>query len=170
MRRVLVSLAAVALAGCFGPEQASPSAPIPVEIRIRGDGEVACNLPGVHGCAPILVIEPVDGDVGRRPKVDDPSFETGGPIDGVQAVMGPVRNAPKALVPGAYRLVGWVAEVNDMIAAPGQTMDPWVSTAVGCVAGLSVTASTVRVHIVVTYSANGTCDIDVEVVGGEEVA
>ncbi len=125
MRRALLSLAAVALAGCIEPEEASPGA-VPVEIRIRGDGEVACNLPGVHGCAPILVIEPVDSAVGRGPTLDDPSFETGGPIDGIQPVLGPVRNVPKVLVPGAYRLVGWMAEVNDMTAAPGQTIDPWV--------------------------------------------
>ena len=140
------------------------SLPTSVVLRLQGEGTVACNLPGVHGCAPLLVMEPAASKLEREPTEDDPFFETGGPTDGMQAVLGPVRRAPETLAPGEYRLVGWIAEVNDMAAGPGQTMNPWVSTVRGCATDVRIPETASRVEVTVHYDASGSCDIDVALI------
>jgi len=72
--------------------------------------------------------------------------------------------APESLAPGEYRLVGWIAEVNDMAAGPGQTMKPWVSTVRGCATDVRIPETASRVEVTVHYDASGSCDIDVALI------
>jgi hypothetical protein len=156
MGRALMSLAMAGLAGCLA--MLAPR----VELHLQADGTVACSLPGIHGCAPLLVIAPA-ASKDREPTEDDPFFDTGGPTDGIQPVLGSVRRAPETLAPGEYRLVGWIGEVNDIAAGPGQTMNPYVSTIRGCATEVSIPEAAISVEITVHYDASGSCEIDVAV-------